>query len=376
MSTQGVLVAMSGGVDSSVAAYLLRQQGYRCEGITMRLYQQPPTREAGEENAAGTPAGTPGGHTCCSLKDVRDASLVAARIGIPYASVDYSVDFRRHVIDKFIRVYEEGGTPNPCIDCNRYLKFGALLDLAMQKGLDYIATGHYARVRWDEERSRYLLMKAADERKDQSYVLYRLEQEQLAHILFPLGEMSKDETRQLAELLQLGNAHKADSQDICFVPDGDYVRFMEEYTGRRYPEGDFLDETGRVIGRHKGAVRYTIGQRKGLGLSMGAPVYVCGKDMQRNTVTVGSEDHVMARELTARDVNWISIDDLTAPMKVTARTRYHQKEASGTVRPAEDGRIRFTFDEPVRAATPGQALVLYDGDLVVGGGTIESVRTM
>lgn len=351
-----VLVAMSGGVDSSVAAYLLQQQGYACIGVTMRLY----------ENET---AGIPRGHTCCSLDDVEDARAVAYDLGMPYYVLNFTEEFDEKVIRKFVQVYQNGGTPNPCIDCNRYLKFDHLLNRARELGCDYIATGHYVQ-RWQDENGRWGLRKNDDPGKDQSYVLYSLTQDQLAHTLFPLGGMHKDAVRAIAEEQGLCNARKHDSQDICFVPDGDYVGFMERYTGKFYPDGDFIDTTGKVVGRHHGAVRYTNGQRKGLGLALGAPVYVCDKDMEKNTVTVGPESELFTTTLVAGDFNWISIPELTAPMRVKAKARYRQPEQPATVRPLPDGKVEVKFDEPQRAITRGQAVVLYDGDVVVGGGTI------
>ena len=268
------LIAMSGGVDSSVAAWLMQQAGYDCTGITMRLTRNETLGQSGF-------------HTCCSEKDIEDAAEVAYAMDIPYEVLDFTADFREQIIEKFVRVYEAGGTPNPCIDCNKYMKFRHLLDWARAHGMEYVVTGHYARVEQDDATGRFLLKKGLDEGKDQSYVLYNLTQEQLAHIRLPLGGLHKTEVREIAEQHKFVNARKHDSQDICFVPDGDYARFMEDFTGKHYPAGDFLDESGRVVGTHNGAVRYTIGQRKGLGLAMGAPVYVCGKDMQANTVTVG-----------------------------------------------------------------------------------------
>lgn len=351
-----VLVAMSGGVDSSVAAYLLQQQGYACIGVTMRLY----------ENET---AGIPRGHTCCSLDDVEDARAVAYDLGMPYYVLNFTEEFDEKVIRKFVQVYQNGGTPNPCIDCNRYLKFDHLLNRARELGCDYIATGHYVQ-RWQDENGRWGLRKNDDLGKDQSYVLYSLTQDQLAHTLFPLGGMHKDAVRAIAEEQGLCNARKHDSQDICFVPDGDYVGFMERYTGKYYPDGDFVELDGRVVGRHHGAVRYTCGQRKGLGLALGAPVYVCGKDMEKNTVTVGPESALFTTTLVAGDFNWISIPELTAPMRVKAKARYRQTEQPATVRPLDNGLVQVVFDEPQRAITRGQAVVLYDGDVVVGGGTI------
>ena len=353
-----VLIAMSGGVDSSVAAFLMKEQGCECIGATMKLFHN---EDIGVSRTK----------TCCSLEDVEDARLVALHLGIPYYVFNFSDDFKGQVIDRFISSYERGATPNPCIDCNRYLKFERLYERARILGCDAIVTGHYARI--EQENGRWLLKKSLDESKDQSYVLYSLTQDQLAHTRLPLGAMHKSETRRIAEEQGFYNADKPDSQDICFVPDGDYARFMEDFTGKHYPAGDFLDVSGKKVGTHSGAVRYTIGQRKGLGLAMGAPVYVCAKDMQANTVTVGPEDALFDRIVYADEVNWISVPGLTEPLRVTARTRYHQVEQPATVFPAEGG-FRLEFDQPQRAPTPGQAVVLYQGDVVLGGGTITSVE--
>ena len=353
----GALIAMSGGVDSSVAAYLMLQQGYECQGTTMRLYRN-------------VDIGLNQFHTCCSQQDIDDASEVAFQLDIPYEVLDFTPDFKEQIIGKFVRVYESGGTPNPCIDCNRYMKFDKLLRAAQEKGLHYVVTGHYAQIAYDGAAGRWLLKKAVDSSKDQSYVLYMLTQEQLAHIQFPLGGRTKAEVRALAERLHFVNARKHDSQDICFVPDGDYTAFLERYTGKQYPAGDFLTEDGVVVGRHRGAVRYTIGQRKGLQLAMGTPVYVCGKVMAANTVSVGPESSLYADTLIAEDMNWISVPRLEKPMRVKARTRYRQAEQWATAYPQDGDAVRLVFDEPQRAMTVGQAVVLYDGDTVVGGGTI------
>ena len=353
----GALIAMSGGVDSSVAAYLMLQQGYECQGTTMRLYRN-------------VDIGLNQFHTCCSQQDIDDASEVAFQLDIPYEVLDFTPDFKEQIIGKFVRVYESGGTPNPCIDCNRYMKFDKLLRAAQEKGLHYVVTGHYAQIAYDGAAGRWLLKKAVDSSKDQSYVLYMLTQEQLAHIQFPLGGRTKAEVRALAERLHFVNARKHDSQDICFVPDGDYTAFLKRYTGKQYPAGDFLTEDGVVVGRHRGAVRYTIGQRKGLQLAMGTPVYVCGKDMAANTVSVGPESSLYADTLIAEDMNWISVPRLEKPMRVKARTRYRQTEQWATAYPQDGDAVRLVFDEPQRAMTVGQAVVLYDGDTVVGGGTI------
>lgn len=351
------LIAMSGGVDSSVAAFLMKEQGYECIGATMKLYQNDDIVINKE-------------HTCCSLDDVEDARAVAHSMGMDHYVMNFKEHFKEQVMDKFVHCYECGITPNPCIDCNRYLKFEYLYQRAQELGMDYVVTGHYAQIVQDETTGRYLLKKAVDASKDQSYVLYSLTQDQLAHTQFPLGGMPKSETRAIAEAHGFVNAKKHDSQDICFVPDGDYVGFMERYTGKYYPDGDFVDLDGRVVGRHRGAVRYTCGQRKGLGLALGAPVYVCGKDMEKNTVTVGPESALFTTTLVAGDFNWISIPALTGPMHIKAKARYRQTEQPATVRPLDNGLVQVVFDEPQRAITRGQAVVLYDGDVVVGGGTI------
>ena len=296
----GALIAMSGGVDSSVAAWLMQRDGFDCTGITMRLTRNEAVN-------------TEGLHTCCSERDIEDAAEVAYAMDIPYEVLDFTADFQEKIIDKFIRVYEAGGTPNPCIDCNKYMKFDHLLRWAEAHGLDHVVTGHYARVEQDEATGRWLLKKGLDENKDQSYVLYNLTQEQLAHVRLPLGGLHKSEVRAIAEQQHFVNARKHDSQDICFVPDGDYARFMEDFTGKHYPAGDFLDVGGRKVGTHSGAVRYTIGQRKGLGLAMGAPVYVCAKDMQANTVTVGPESELFDTIVYANEVNWIAIPGAERP---------------------------------------------------------------
>lgn len=349
------LIAMSGGVDSSVAAFLTKSNGYDCVGCTMKLYYN---EDIGISKA----------HTCCSLDDIEDAREVAYRLGIPYHIFNFSDDFRKKVIEKFIFNYETGLTPNPCIDCNRYMKFDKLYERAKILGCDYIVTGHYARI--ENNNGRFILKKALDLSKDQSYVLYNMTQEQLGHTLFPLGNYSKEKIRCIAEEQGFSNARKPDSQDICFVPNGDYLSFMEGYTGKKYPSGDFLDKSGNVVGHHNGAVKFTVGQRKGLGLAMGKPVYVFDKNTEKNTVYVGEETLLYKRSLIASDMNWIAFDLPPETFRVKAKTRYRQEEQPATVSVMDDGKIMLTFDKPQRAITPGQAVVLYEGDIVIGGGTI------
>ena len=327
MPQKKALIAMSGGVDSSVAAFLTQQAGFDCIGVTMRLYDNAPDSDCDS-------------NTCCSLEDVEDARSVARRLGMPFYAFNFKADFREKVIEKFVHCYECGLTPNPCIECNRHLKFDHLLRRGFELGCDYVVTGHYAQIRQDKDTGRYILYKAADLSKDQSYVLSCLTQQQLAHTLLPLGEMSKQEAREIAEAQGFINARKKDSQDICFVPDGDYVAFMERYTGKSYQPGDFLDLSGKVVGTHRGAVSYTIGQRKGLGLAMGAPVYVCDKNMERNTVTVGPNEALFSDTLIGCDWNWFPFAELTEPLRVSAKARYNQQPQPATVYPEPDGTAR------------------------------------
>ena len=361
MEKEKALIGMSGGVDSSVAAYLMKEAGFDCTGVNMRLY----------DNAA---VGQEAEGTCCTLEDVEDARSVARRLGIPFYVFNFKQDFEGQVIRKFIACYESGATPSPCIDCNRYLKFGRLLRRAEELGCRYVASGHYARIRKDPDTGRYLLYKAADRSKDQTYFLACLDQHQLSHIQFPLGDLTKDQVRSIAQEHGFVTARKRDSQDICFVPDGDYVAFMERYTGKQYPAGDYLDREGNVLGRHRGAVCYTLGQRKGLGIALGAPAYVCGKDMEKNTVTLGPNEALFSSALRANDWNWYPFPALTEPMSVTAKIRHSQFEQAAVVYPEENGFARVEFDTPQRAVTPGQAVVLYRDDLVVGGGTITEAK--
>ena len=345
----GTMIAMSGGVDSSVAAYLMQKKQSHCGGAIMQLWKE------------------------VSSGAIREAQAVAQRLGMEFHILDAAEPFRKLVVDYFIRSYEEGLTPNPCIQCNRHLKFRYFLEQAQNLGYDSIATGHYARIRQDPATERYLLCKAADESKDQSYFLSCLDQYQLGHSYFPLGELTKAQARQIAEEQGFVNARKKDSQDICFVPDGDYVTFMKQYTGKDYPAGDYLDLQGNVVGKHCGAVCYTLGQRKGLGIALGTPVYVCRKDMQANTVPVGPESALFATTLRANSWNWYPFENLTEPIRVMAKARYRHIPQPATVYPEEDGFAKVVFDSPQRAITPGQTVALYDGDMVVGGGVITEV---
>ena len=292
MERMTALIGMSGGVDSSVAAWLTMQQGYACTGLTLKLHD----------------------YGCGGTNDAMDAQSVATRLGIRHEILEAKKAFDNYVIREFVQSYESGLTPNPCIQCNNHLKFGVMLRHGLEKGWNYVVSGHYARIRQDADTGRYLLYKAADRAKDQTYFLAGLNQDQLSHILFPLGELTKQEVRAIAEELGFLTARKRDSQDICFIPGGDYAAFLQHYTGKNYPEGDYLDLEGNVVGRHKGAVCYTRGQRKGLGLAMGAPVYVCSKDMQQNTVTVGPNEALFSKALRAKDWNWIPFPSLDSPM--------------------------------------------------------------
>ena len=354
MQQPKALIAMSGGVDSSVAAFLTAQAGYACLGGTMLLYDS--------------------GDACGSSAAIDDARSVAEGLGMPFHVFELTDRFEECVISDFISCYEKGLTPNPCVCCNRHLKFSAFLDKATELGCQCMVTGHYAKIRKDDKTGRYLLCKAADEAKDQSYFLYAITQEQLAQIRFPLGELTKDQVRAIAQEQGFINAKKRDSQDICFVPDGDYFAFLRKHTGKEYGQGDFLDMDGNKVGTHHGAAGYTLGQRKGLGLAMGQPVYVCGKNMAENTVTVGPEDALFHKELLANDWFFFPFPTLTEPLEVEAKTRSRMNQQPATVYPEADGYCRVVFHEPQRAITPGQAVVLYHGDIVVGGGTITEVR--
>ena len=373
-SMKKALVGMSGGVDSSVAAYLVREAGYDVTGATMRLF---------DNDTIGITD-----KTCCSLSSIEDACAVANRLGIGYVVYDMRQDFRQEVIDRFVSSYERGETPNPCVACNKYLKFDRLYELSaadllrsddgcVQSGNDVdrnfpplsIATGHYAVI----ERSpagRYMLRKGVDPGKDQSYFLYDLTQEQLSRTLFPLGGLTKPEVREIAASLGLVNAKKRESQDICFVPGGDYASFICGYTGHEYPPGDFVSRDGTVMGTHKGIINYTIGQRKGLGLALKKPAYVLDIDTEGNRVILGDNEDLFTRELTADNFNWVSLAPAKGDIRASARIRYRHKEAPATIIPISESSVKIVFDEPQRAITRGQSVVVYDGDYVLGGGII------
>ena len=350
-----ILIAMSGGVDSSVAAKLLCDAGNECIGCTMKLFNN-------------CDAGLSRSRTCCSLDDIEDARSVAFSLGMRYYVFNFKDDFREKVIKKFASAYLAGQTPNPCIDCNRYMKFDKLYERARLLGCDKIATGHYARIEFDGEK--YLLKKARDESKDQSYVLYMLTQEQLAHTLFPLGELIKSETRAIAEASKLTNAQKPDSQDICFVPDGDYAAAIERLTGKTSAPGNFIDTDGNVLGTHRGITHYTIGQHRGLGLALPERRYVCKIDAGSGTVTLGSGTELYSREVLVRDFNWISGEAPSGPIRCSAKIRYRQPEQAANVEPLSENEALIRFDTPQRAVTPGQSAVLYDDGTVLGGGII------
>lgn len=351
-----VMIGMSGGVDSSVAAFLLQKESFEVIGATMKLYNNEDIDFVSEK-------------TCCSLDDVLDAKSVCARLGIRHYTLNMTDDFKKEVIERFISAYQNGFTPNPCIDCNRYMKFSKMLHKAQELDIDYVATGHYARI--EKQGDRCILKKAVDLSKDQSYVLYSLTQEQLKVTKFPLGNYTKQQVREIAEENGFVNARKHESQDICFVPDGDYSKFIEYYTGKTYPCGDFVDMNGKRLGEHKGIIRYTIGQRRGLGLALPASMYVVEKDVDNNKVILGFNDDLFKKEVNVKNISFTACDGLDKPERLCAKIRYNQKEQPATVTQTDENHFKIVFDEPQRAITKGQAAVLYDGDTVVGGGTIE-----
>ena len=346
-----VLIAISGGVDSAVAAWKMMQDGCTCYAATMKLSDH---------------------------STIEDAQAVAEKLEIPFHVFDFTKEFRSHVVDRFVQTYLTGCTPNPCVDCNRSIKFDLFLRKAQELGTEFstefgmirIATGHYAQIEYDPLSNRYFLKKAVDETKDQSYVLYSLTQPQLARTLFPLGTLRKSEVRTIAESLGFANADKRESQDLCFVPDGDYASFIEQYTGRNSPHGNFVDNTGKILGKHKGLIRYTIGQRKGLGIGGTGPYYVCEHDIENNTVILGSEEDLRVKTLTATGINFITVDRLDQPIRVIVKVRYRQKGDWATVSQIDSDTLQIVFDEPQKGVAKGQAAVLYEGDYVVGGGTI------
>ena len=349
------IIAMSGGVDSSVAAQLIKTSGAECIGVTMKLI--------GDSELSISPS-------CCTDKDIEDAANVCERLGIEHRIFNLSASFKEKVVDDFVRCYENGITPNPCVRCNRYLKFDALFNHTADLGADKVVTGHYARVVRDEKSGRDLLKKAKDMTKDQTYVLYSLTQAQLSRACFPLGELDKSEVRRIASESGLINADKKDSQDICFIKDQKYYEFIEGYTGIKYPKGNFIDTRGNILGEHKGIIRYTVGQGKKLGLVLPEPLYVLDVDPINNTVTLAKDAELYKNELRARNINLISVPKIEGEMRVKAKIRYRHNEAEATVTQTADDEIRVVFDKAQRAITRGQAVVLYDGDTVVGGGTI------
>lgn len=344
-----VLLGMSGGVDSSVAAVILAEQGLAVSGVTLLLCDKGGTE----------------------LTDVADAKAVCDRLSVPHYVFDFMDKFKKEVIDRFVNQYKSGLTPNPCIECNKYIKFNQMLDEAEKLGQDFIATGHYARREFDSASGRYLLKRAADINKDQSYVLYDLTQSQLEKVLFPLGDLTKPQVREIAQKYGFVSANRPDSQDICFIPDGDYAKFIEKYTDEKQVKGNYLDVNGKILGQHQGAIKYTLGQRKGLGIALGKPQFVISKSMENNTVTLGDEELLFKKNAIITDCNFVTFDKLESSMRITAKARYRQKDSAATIHPLSETEVLLEFDSPQRAMTPGQSAVFYDGDVVIGGGKIK-----
>lgn len=346
-----VLLGMSGGVDSSVSALLLKEQGYDVVGTTLELFV---------------------GSSCCNVNTYIDAKNVCKTLGVPHFTFDYKDEFKKHVIDDFINCYDNQQTPNPCIECNRYLKFGSMYKKAKELGCEYIATGHYAKTEYSEKYGRYVLKKANNIAKDQSYVLYTIPKELLGKVLFPLGEFeSKDEVRKVARENNLKVASKPDSEDICFIPDGDYKKFLENNSNIKPKEGNIVNSNGEILGKHQGLYKYTIGQRKGLGISYRVPLFVIGFNKERNEVIVGEESEIYKKEMLVDNINLLLIDSLQEKMKVSVKTRYSSKEERATIEMVEDGVIKVVFENPVARITPGQSAVFYIDDIVLGGGKIK-----
>jgi tRNA-specific 2-thiouridylase len=352
-----IVVAMSGGVDSSVAAALLKEQGFEALGVTLELW--------GKDVCVSS-----GTRLCCSVRDALDAKAVARRLGIPHVTLDLAETFRATVMDYFVGSYRQGLTPNPCIACNDHIKFGALLDYAHQRGAIGVATGHYARTNFDAAASRWRLRRAADLNKDQSYVLFNLRQEQLACVRFPLGELSKPQVRQVARALDFPTAEKPDSQDVCFVRDRNKNGFLRQRLGVGEVPGPITDRQGRLLGTHRGLLGYTIGQREGLGIATGTPLYVLAMDQAANRLVVGTREELLRDDLIAERMNWISMAPPTTPLRAAVKIRSRHEAAAALITPLEDGRMRVAFEQPQAAVAPGQAVVCYDGDLVLGGGWI------
>ncbi len=358
MSKKKVMLGMSGGVDSSVAAALLLDAGYDVIGVTLQIWPDVCKEKMDQEGG------------CCSASAVDDARRIANSLGIPYYVLNFKDTFQKKVIDYFKDEYFKGSTPNPCIACNRYVKFGNMLEKAQSMGIEYVATGHYARIKFDSNSGRYLLRKSVTEKKDQTYALYNLDQNQLSKTLFPIGDYSKDRVREIAKELGFSLFSKPDSQEICFIDDNDYGRFIRENSNKKIIPGNFLDKNGIILGKHQGIVNYTIGQRKGLGITFGKPMFVVDIDPVGNNVILGDNADVFSSSLIANDLNFISIDNLSEKIHVKAKIRYSAKESPATVTPLDNGSVEVLFDEPQRAITPGQSVVFYDDDIVIGGGVI------